>query len=208
LTIKKQTPMILDKIDTIKSKAKGRLMRKTWFIEPILDFLIYGIIIGFFPFFSGLYFIDCLKNSGNLFTATILFLIALILCGLLTYSILTLDRLKRIQGTFKEQNRETIKEIVEQLGWSIQNHNQQITVIRPPWSIFSANWGRQVVIIYDKGDILINCTTYGLHDIKSPFHWFGNRKLVRQLLDGFEQKTKSSQIDFDSTARQSQNERE
>jgi len=184
--------MVLDKIDTVKSKVKGRLVRKTWFIEPILDFFIYGVIIGFFPFFSGLYFIDCLKNRENFFFATILFLIALTLCGLLFYSVLTLDRLKRIQGTLKEQNRELIKEVIEQLGWTIQHHNQQLTIASPPWSIFSANWGRQVVILYDKSDILINSTTYGLHDLKSPFHWFGNKKLERQLIDGFEQKIKTT----------------
>ena len=114
------------------------------------------------------------------------------LCGLLFFSFITVDRLKRIHGTLKEQNREFVKEVIDQLGWSIQHHNQQLTIASPPWSIFSANWGRQVVILYDRGDILINSTTYGLHDLKSPFHWFGNRKIERQLIDGFEQKIKTT----------------
>jgi hypothetical protein len=121
-----------------------------------------------------------------------LFLTTLFLFGLLFYSILNLDRLKRVNGTLKEQNREQIRVVVEQLGWRILNHNQQLTVASPPWSIFSANWGRQVVIIYDRGDILVNSTTYGLHDLKSPFHWFGNRKLERQLIEVFEQTIKTT----------------
>ena len=180
--------MRFDKIDIVKSKVKGRLVRKTWLIEPIFDYLFYGLIIVPFPFFIGLSFIDNIKNQENLFFATILFLAMLTLFGFLFYSIVNLDRLKRVQGTLKEQNREQIKAVIEQLGWTIQHHNQQMTVASPPWSIFSANWGRQVVILYDRGDILINSTTYGLHDLKSPFHWFGNRKLERQLIDGFEQK--------------------
>lgn len=184
--------MIFDKIDTVKSKVKGRIVRKTWLIEPIFDFLIYGTLIGCYPVFSGFYFFDQLKSRENLSFATILFFLALILCGLLFYSVLSIDRLKRIQGTLKEQNRELIKEVIEQLGWTIQFHNQDFTIASPPWSLFSANWGRQVVILYDKGDILINSTTYGLHDLKSPFHWFGNRKLERQLIEGFEQKVKTT----------------
>lgn len=180
--------MRYDKIDTVKSKVKGRLVRKTWLIESIFDFLFYAVIIGFFPFFSGLSFIDNIKNQENLFFATVLFLTSLTLSGLFFYLILNLDRLKRVQGTLKEQNREKIKAVIEQLGWTIQHHNQQMTVASPPWSILSANWGRQVVILYDRGDVLINSTTYGQHDLKSPFHWFGNRKLERQLIDGFEQK--------------------
>lgn len=184
--------MILDKIDIVKSKMKGRLVRKTWFIESILDFIFYGVIIGFFPFFSGLSFLNNVKNQENLFFPIILSLATLTLGGLLFYSIVNLDRLKRVQGTLKEQNRDKIKAVIEQLGWTIQHHNQQMTVASPPWSIFSANWGRQVVIIYDRGDILVNSSTYGLHDLKSPFHWFGNRKLERQLLEGFEQKNKTT----------------
>jgi len=184
--------MRYDKIDIVKSKVKGRLVRKTLLIEPIFDFLFYGVTIGFFPFFSGLSYIDNIKDHENLLFATILFLATLALFGLLFYSVVNLDRLKRVQGTLKEQNREQIKALIEQLGWTIQNHNQQMTVASPPCSIFSANWGRQVVILYDRGDILVNSTTYGLYDLKSPFHWFGNRKLERQLIDGFEQKIETT----------------
>ena len=187
----RKTPMRFDNIDIVKSKKKVRLIRKTWLIESFFDFIIYGVIVGFLPFSSGLFFIGHLKNHKDLFIVSILFLVALAFCGLLFYSVITLDRLKRINGTLKEQNRAFVKEVIGQLGWSIQYHNQQLTIASPPWSILSANWGRQVVIIYDREDILVNSTTYGLHDIKSPFHWFGNRKLERQLIEGFEQKNKT-----------------
>lgn len=188
----RKTLMRFDNIDIVKSKKKGRLVRKTWLIEPIFDFIIYGAIVGFLPFSAGFFFIGHLKNHQNLFIVSILFLVALAFCGLLFFSVMTLDVLKRTQGTLKEQNREFVKEVIEQLGWSIQQHNQQLTIAIPPWRIFSTNWGRQVVIIYDKGDILVNSTTYGLHDLKSPFHWFGNRKLESQLIVRFEEKIKTT----------------
>ncbi len=174
-----------DKIDISKSKQKGRVIRKYWLIEPILDFLIYTVLVGAYPILSGLYFFDQLKNGDYLFRALILFSLSQILGGLLFYSINSLDKLKRISGTLKERNRQAIKDLTEKLGWTLQIHNQQVSVLSPPWSWFSTNWGRQIVVIYDRQDILVNATSYGLH-VKSPFHWFGNRKLERILKDNFE----------------------
>ena len=180
-----------DKIDIPKSKQKGRVVRKTWLIEPIVDFFTYTVLVGIYPFLSGFFFFDQLEKKEYLVGASILFGLALILGGLLLYSILNLDRLKRINGTLKDQNRKAIKNLTESLGWTLQIHNQQVSVLSPPWSWFSTNWGRQVVVIYDRQDILINSTSYGLHDMKSPFHWFGNRKLEKIVKDNFEEKIKN-----------------
>jgi hypothetical protein len=180
-----------DKIDILKSKQKERVIRKTWLIEPILDFLTYVVLVGAYPFISGLFFFDQLEKGDYLVGASILFALSLILGGLLLYSIINLDRLKRISGTLKERDRETIKDLTEKLGWNLQIHNQQLSILSPPWSWLSTNWGRQIVVIYDRQDILINSTSYGLHDLKSPFHWFGNRKLERIVRDNFEKGIKN-----------------
>jgi hypothetical protein len=102
-----------DKIDILKSKQKERVIRKTWLIEPILDFLTYVVLVGAYPFISGLFFFDQLEKGDYLVGASILFALSLILGGLLLYSIINLDRLKRISGTLKERDRETIKTRLE-----------------------------------------------------------------------------------------------
>jgi len=181
-----------DKIDIPKSKQKGRIIRKTWLIEPIFDFLTYVVLVGAYPLLSGLFFFDQLKKGDYIIGASVLFGLALILGGLLLYSIINLDRLKRISGTLKDRNREAIKNLTEKLGWNLKIHNQQVSVLSPPWSWFSTNWGRQIVVIYDRQDILINSTSYGLHDLKSPFHWFGNRKLEKIIKDNFEEEIKKT----------------
>jgi hypothetical protein len=180
-----------DKIDIPKSKQKERVVRKTWLIEPIIDFFSYVVLVGAYPILSGFFFFDQLEKKDHLVGASILFGLAFILGGLLLYSILNLDRLKRLNGELKDRNRQAIKDLTEKLGWTLQIHNQQVSVISPPWSWLSTNWGRQVVIIYDRQDILINSTSYGLHDMKSPFHWFGNRKLERIVMDNFEKEIKN-----------------
>ncbi|WGF94014.1 hypothetical protein [Aequorivita marisscotiae] len=179
-----------DKIDIPKSKQKGRVIRKTWLIEPIFDFLTYVVLVGAYPLLSGLFFFDQLENGDYIIGASVLFGLALILGGLLLYSIINLDRLKRISGTLKDGNREAVKNLTEKLGWTLQIHNQQVSILSPAWSWFSTNWGRQIVVIYDRQDILINSTSYGLHDLKSPFHWFGNRKLEKIIKDNFEEEIK------------------
>ncbi len=169
--------MRFDKINIPKSKQKGRVVRKTCLIEPIVDFLTYVVLVGAHPILSCFFLFDQLEKKEHLVGASILFGLALILGGFLLYSIINLDRLKMINGDLKDQNRQAIKNLTESIGWTLQIHNQQVSVLSPPCSSFSTNWGRQVVVIYDRQDILINSTSYGLHDMKSPFHWFGNRKL-------------------------------
>ena len=181
-----------DKIQILDSKEKGRVIRNKWLLGQVLDFLTYVILIGFFPILSALFLLDQIENGDYIVGAITLFSISLIFSGLILYSILNLDRLKRIHGTHREQNRERIKNLAEELGWTLQIHNQKVSVVSPPWSLLSTNWGRQIVVIYDRQDILINSTSYGLHDFKSPFHWFGNRKLERIITEEFEKRVKNN----------------
>ena len=181
-----------DKIDIPKSIQKGRVIRKTWLIEPILDFLYYVVLVGACPLFSGFFFLIQLEKGDYLVSASVLFGLSLILGGLLIYSIVNLDKLKRINGSMKERNQQIIKKLVEQFGWTLKIHSQQLSILSLPWSWLSTYWGRQIIVIYDLQDILINSTTYGLHDIKSPFHWFGNRKLERIVKNNFENEIKTT----------------
>jgi len=115
-----------DKIEITKSKQKRRVIRKTWLIEPIFDFLTYVVLVGAYPILSGFFFFDQLEKKDHLVGASILFGLALILSGLLLYSIINLDRLKRIKGALKDQNRQAIKNMTDKLGWTLQVHNQQV----------------------------------------------------------------------------------
>lgn len=184
--------MINDKIDIEKSKVKNRLVTKTWMIEQILNFIFYAVLIVSFPFSSGLFLFAQFKNGGNLFYVTILLIVTLLFSGLLLYSVLNLNKLRKIQGVSKEQNIEFTLEVVEQLGWKILTHDQQLIIANPSGRWFSSNCNRQIVLLYDNQDVLINITYYGLHDFKLPFHWFGNRNLERQLIEEFEQKIKTT----------------
>ena len=183
--------MRFDKIDITKSKQNERLIRKEWLFEIILDFALYLFFIGFLPLIAGYYFLDQLENGNHIFLASSLFGISLLLSGLLIYSIINLNRLRRISGALKEENRQAIERLADKLNWTLQTNNQQIAVLTLPWNWLSTDWGRKITVIYDRQDILINITSYGMHNLKSPFHWFENRKLEKKLIDDFKKEIKN-----------------
>jgi hypothetical protein len=176
-----------DKIDITKSKKTGRLIKKTWLIEPIYDFLFYTLIVGIFPFVTGLNLLEEIKSKSNLTEPLILFTLSIIWAIYLFRAVLGLDRLTKIKGEQKDLNREAVKLTAESLNWRLAQHNQQFSILIPPWKLLSTNWGREIVIIYDKQDILINCLTFGLHDLKSPFHRGGNLRMSKQLTEKFKE---------------------
>jgi hypothetical protein len=187
----KKTKLRHDTIDLKKSKQNDRIIRRTWWIERIVDFLTDSVLVLPFPLISGIVFFDQVEGGDHVVGASIFFGISLILGGLLLYSLIKGDNLKRIEGALKNHNRQIIKELSEKHGWNLQVHSQQLSVLSPSWSLGLMYWGRQLVVIYDRQDILINVTSYGIHDMKSPFHWFGNRKIERTVKDLFENEIKN-----------------
>jgi len=181
-----------DKIEIDKSILTGKLKSRTLLIEPVLNWINYSALIFSFPLSSALLLFAQINREGNLFYVTNLLIATILFCGFLLYSVLNLNKLRRVPGVSKELNIELTTEIAGKLGWKIITRDQQLLIANPSGRRFSSNWGRQVVIIYDKQDVLINSTYYGLHDFKSPFHWFGNRKLERQLIERFEENIKKT----------------
>lgn len=171
-----------DKIDTVISIEREKLIRKTWLIETVLDFLTSSAIILPFPIISTVLFVSQIKNAGLYIVGSFtFFIVSIIIGGLLFYSTINLNKLKRIKGGLKKQNRNGIMKLSEKLGWEILQHNEKLAVLKPSWSLGSLDWGQQIIVLYNRQDILINSTTYGAYDIKSPFHWFVNRKNEKKL---------------------------
>jgi len=184
--------MGFEKIDISLSKEKERVVRKPHFLEKLNDFLTYSALIGAIPFIFSILLISQIKKGLDIIGPIFFLCISLALSILLLYSFLNLDKLQRIKGTTKEKNRNIIKEIAEELGWSIKQDDYEITIAAQTTNFFSTNWGRQILILYDGQDILINCQAFSLHDLKSPFHWFGNRDLEKKIKDEFEKRIKTT----------------
>ncbi|HET8810455.1 MAG TPA: hypothetical protein VFM65_09360 [Flavobacteriaceae bacterium] len=166
-----------DKINIQKSIEKKRVIRETWFIEHIIDFSVYIVSISISTFF-GVFVFALFINTEHLLTNTTL-LGGILFGGLIFLSVVNIDKLKRISGISEEKNRQIIKKKAKQLGWKILNEDENLM----EFGFHDlTNWRRQVIVIFDQKDILINSTAYGLFDLKSPFHWFGKRSSENSLI--------------------------
>ena len=136
-----------------------------------------------FPFIS----IMNIINGDSILLSSLFLLITFTFSCLLIYSICTLNRLTRIAGISSNRNKSILKKSIEGSDWYVYVNNQQMTIFKKDWKWTSTNWGQEIVILYDNKDILINAVSYGKGEMKSPFHWFVNRKIERKFQQKFEE---------------------
>jgi hypothetical protein len=174
-------------IDISKSKKAEKLVTRQWLINKLLDYLLPLMITGMFIFMSTMEFKSDLENSEPITLSLTLSLVTINIGIFVIYSLSNLYKLKRIKGLSRGQNLSIIKEIAEKNGWNISTNNQQISILNISWENSGGlDWGKQMTIIYDKTDILVNCISFGLHSSPSPFHWFANKRKINKLKTEFE----------------------
>lgn len=172
-------------IDIEKSKEKGKLVICESPFIKVSEYLLYSMFAFFFPFMAILNFIHSVNNN-NPITNSLLFLIfSFVLSSFFVYSIINITSLKRVKGLSRSKNSGIVKKIAENNNWYISSSDQQITTIHFSWRETLTDWGKQITIIYDKDDILVNCISFGMHSSPSPLHWFANRRKVNQLTTAF-----------------------
>ena len=149
------------------------------------------VLFCLFPFIS----IFLLKNNltiGLPFILSLIFLIITVPFGCISiYGMLAPERLRRIRGISKNKNRELFKKVIKKSGWHTYRGNKEMDIFKKDWKWTSTNYGRELIVIYDDKDILINCIALGRGEIKLHFHWFSNRKIEKKLMQEFENKMHS-----------------
>ena len=182
--------MIIYPIDIPKSKANNKLIFKKSLFDRLSDLIIEIPIVLFIPFLCAFALFKKITTEEPFNIVVLLFVFSLTISGLIIYSIINMNSLERIKGNSRVENSKVIKEIVESNNWKMYLNNQQLTIISFSWKDSGTDWGKQMTILYDKKDILVNCTSYGFFSVPSPFHWFANRKKVNQLKSEFHKRNK------------------
>jgi hypothetical protein len=173
-------------IDISKSKKAEKLITRQWFLEKLFEYLLPLMIVGMFPFMALMEFNSDLNKNEPIGLSLSFLILSLIIGGLMIYSIFNVYKLKRIKGISRGKNSNLIKKIAEKNEWNISANNQQIVIINFSWQDSGTDWGKQMTIIYDGTDLLVNCISFGLHSSPSPFHWFANKRKVNKLTAEFE----------------------
>ena len=173
-------------IDIPKSKKTEKLVIKEWLFVKISEYFFYLMFIIAFPFASIMELISDLNKNEPIGFSIFFLVLSLIFSGLIIYSIFDLNSLKRINGLSRGKNSNLIKKIAENNKWNVQSTNQQMTIINFSWKDAGTDWGKQMTILYDDKDILVNCISFGIASSPSPLHWFANKRKVTKLKSEFE----------------------
>ena len=173
-------------INISKSKKAGMLITRQRFLEKLFEYLLPLILVGIFPFIAILKFNSDLNKSGPIGLSLSFLIFTLTIGGFMIYSIFNVYKLKRINGISRGKNSNLIKKIAKKNEWNISANNQQISIINFSWQDSGTDWGKQMTILYDEKDILVNCISFGLYSSPSPFHWFANKRKVNKLVLEFE----------------------
>lgn len=177
--------MLLEKIDVEKSIKNQKVYRKIWIIVKVFDFLLNLFFILSFPFIA---FINWKRSltTGDILFSTFLFIIALSLALLFFYALLNINKLRKVKGISPKDNKALITTILEEFEWELYRNNIQFTQATIDWSWISFDYGKEIVVIYENENILINCVSYGRGDLKLFTHWFINRKKENEIIKEFE----------------------
>ncbi|GAA4298237.1 hypothetical protein GCM10023163_19210 [Aestuariibaculum suncheonense] len=144
------------------------------------------MLIGIFLFIALKEFNSNLNNDKPIGLSLVFLIFTLAIGGFMIYSIFNVYKLKRIKGISRVKNSNLIERIAKKNKWNISTNNQQITIINFSWKDSGTDWGKQMTIIYDRTDLLVNCISFGLNSSPSPFHWFANKRKVNELTTEFE----------------------
>ncbi|UPQ78035.1 hypothetical protein M0M57_10355 [Flavobacterium azooxidireducens] len=177
--------MLLEKIDVEKSIAHQKIFRKSSLINRTLDLLYNLFFILSFPFLAFFNLINTLKTE-NSFYAIMFFIVTFLISLLFFYAFVNINKLRKIEGLSQKENKQLILQIVEELEWKIYRDNIQFTHATSDWNCLSFDYGKEIIVIYENGNILVNCITYGRFDTKLFFYWFVNRKKENEIIEEFE----------------------
>lgn len=175
------------KIDnSIKQK---RLVYKQTFFERFIRVFAYFMVVLAFPYISLMFILIQQKNNQD-YTSGVLFLIlSIIFSSYFLYNVFALNRLRRIKGQDISRNRLIMHTIMKRSGYRENYDSKRMTIAVDNQGILSA-FGRVYTIIYDKEDILINCTTLGgIFRVRSPLHGIVNRVCENRIIKRVKENT-------------------
>jgi hypothetical protein len=180
-------------VDIPASKKEDKLVfivnySFSYFFDRISEGFLFLIVIGLFPFIAFMRLRSNYIYAEPTLLSLLFLFISIAFSILIVYSILASTKLKRIRGISPNKNKELLKKVVKESGWYVYRKSQEMTIFKKDWKWTSFNYGQEIVVLYDEKDILINGISYLKDEIKSPFHWFSNRKIERNIKKDFEER--------------------
>ncbi|MFV0593893.1 MAG: hypothetical protein ACK5M7_21145 [Draconibacterium sp.] len=181
---------MFDKLNYKESIFSNKLIfKKSWF-SRLTDNIVWITMIIAFPVMSLSMLYGSIKFNwlqDDLLPVLISQLVAFGISSFLIMRLSTMDKLMVAKGNI-DKNRNWIQEICKDLDYGVvtDNKNFLVAVLKP--GLFA--WHRYIYVIYNKDKVLLNCITYGLHGLKSPFHRMIDKRIVNKVITEFENKVR------------------
>ncbi|MCE7992541.1 MAG: hypothetical protein HEP71_11190 [Roseivirga sp.] len=109
--------------------------------------------------------------------------ISLIVALLIVLRVFNLDKLRRISGRSLEENKNLVWIISQEFDWPIMRDQDDHSILYIARTMTS--WERELLIIYDGNDMLVNFTTYAAARSQSLQGYFGEKRAFRRLKKRF-----------------------
>lgn len=158
------------KINPRLSATKGRVIRKISPFQRMLNGIFIGGYIVFFPAIGIIALGKDIQNDAVTTEVIIWALFGVITGVLMFYSVLKINRLRRINGFPANESMDLVKTAAENLGWQKIYHNREFSGFTlHDW--FAWDWGKELTVIYNDDEVLVNVVALGRGAPYSPFHW-------------------------------------
>lgn len=111
--------------------------------------------------------------------------ISLIICLLIILRIFSFVKLRRISGQNPEGNKRLIRAISEEFNWPLIQDQKDHSILHIARTMTA--WERDLLIVYDGNDLLVNFTSYAAGRTQSLQGHFGEKRAFRKFKKRFEQ---------------------
>jgi len=173
-------------IDISKSKKKNKLIFHRTGFNRISEILIEIITLSAILLMAFFFFLDAYENNQSLILPITILIITLTVVSGIIYSIINTNKLKVIKGISKAKNKIYVEKVSELKNWKIidKGADYKTLEVDDKWNGF--HWGKYLTVIFSESDILLNCYSTDFITSKSPYHWYGNRKVEKEFLGQIE----------------------
>ena len=165
-----------------KSINEERLIETRSIAEKISEYFLLGMLILVFPAIT---LNDFFFKNSNIISnelQSIELILSIVFSSLLIYALSTRNKLYRINGISREQNQILIEKFATENKMKLSINKKDLIIFNLHWENSSGfDWGKQVTVFFDDSDLLVNCKSFGIHGINSPFHWIANKRMIKKL---------------------------
>ena len=172
-------------LDFDKSVKKHRLVFKLTtdlFFSRLLDNSLW------FIFLACVCFLVVNKNNYTSARDVLFVSLFVILAIWLIVGLLVINKLVIIKGSNVEDNRRKIIQLLNDSSPNLILNDSGQKIIRYNLRTGLFNWGKQITIVFHEKNILMNITTFGRYEIRSPFHAIFHIWTIKQIIRQFERK--------------------